>query len=1396
MDPLSLAASITAVAAATFEIVGFLNSIATGGKDRLRLLTEITGLWMSITSLKGQIAPDGVPIEEMSYKNLLPLFEPNGVIKQIETAVDQLMDKLKNRAGHGKVWQTLTWPFDKTDVDRTVEHIHRLQQTLNLSLTQSNNALAREIHKDGAVVRSAMESQQVRAIIDWLTPLNFVAKQDLLFKEHHEGTCKWFLESEEFKEWKSMENSVLFCPGNPGAGKTFLSSIVVNELDKLRFDEAKRENAAVLMLYCKWDDPLGQSIDSLVASLLKQLVQKYDRASPDLTSMYTHHHNKDTRPSRADMLKVLAADLSLFKRTFVIVDGLDEILEEKNRLLVLELLSALPCKINIMITSRPLNNIVQHFVDSGIFCDGCNAKKLRYQHHCTGCTKRSYDLCQQCVDKGLRCKRRRNHEMVKQFNSFIVDIRAVEEDLEIYVHWRITTSDFLRQCVRKKEALLNEILNKVVYANDGMFLLAKFNMDTLASKLTPGAVSMALQTLPKELDGTYTEAMERIQDLSTSHKDLAMYFLQWVAYAERPLQIREIEHAVAVAIGSHEIDHDEIVRADVLTSMCAGLVVFDEASCVRLVHYSAENYFKGHRNTWFPEGNAKLATVCLTYLLFDAFKAGPCIGPTESADFDIRKNKYPLLGYASMYWGHHLRQTSQPECQDLVMKFLTSGKPLESSVQALWYLDSRNSLSWAVKSGTSPLHLASHFGLSIVGELVRTGSDPNARDSAGTTPLMLAAETGYVEVAAMLVQAGASVNSTDDIGGTALHLAASLDEPKMVEFLLNQDGIDVNMPHTRWNHHTALMLAAENGYTDVISHLLRVPQLVIDQEATTPRGQTALMRAATFGHADAVELLLTHPKININHQDRHGATSLLIAARNGYTDVVQVLLDKGADTEVTETPGGGDGTALLRAIDYNRVEIVRLLMERGANVHHKDIFDRGMLHGAAVNGRAEILRVMLEANTGLDVNAQDVNGKTTLHDASRFGYYDTIEVLLEFGGDPTIKDKDGRTPLRVAREKNRPNVFDLLKTAQTQWKSKGSEKPAPTPPKRTDTGTILHNPKRTDTEASIDVLPLWTLADLGQTDEIASQIAASTSDGQSTLDLNVRDPDMGQTPLHYASARGHISTVRLLISSGANFSQTNNYGRTPLHLASLSGRVAVAKLLLQHGASIDAKDIWESTPLLLAQNEGNWKTAVLLIQEGADLTDETYYLHSFLEAAASQGNEKAVVRIIGAGAEVQRKNLKGLTPFQIAKRNGHERIAALLLEQTRSVSPSPEVGRRDGEEWEKGGGEGKGEDRLASVFGVALDPSLDGKKMLRRALSKDRRGNKESANEEKSVFSNEGKEGDRVEGKKEDLDVPHAAMTKPISDSKTAGLDRKAGVIVMILSLVGLMTVVVKYLRG
>ena len=152
-------------------------------------------------------------------------------------------------------------------------------------------------------------------MIGWLSPLNFITKQNMIFKEQHEGTCKWLFEHESFIDWKESENGMLFCKGIPGAGKTFLSSIVVNELDRLRLVESSGvENSAILMIYCKWDDALSQATDALLASLLKQIAQRYGPISKIMDDMFSQHSGADTKPSRKEYMSTLKAELERFRK--------------------------------------------------------------------------------------------------------------------------------------------------------------------------------------------------------------------------------------------------------------------------------------------------------------------------------------------------------------------------------------------------------------------------------------------------------------------------------------------------------------------------------------------------------------------------------------------------------------------------------------------------------------------------------------------------------------------------------------------------------------------------------------------------------------------------------------------------------------------------------------------------------------------------------------------------------------------------------------------------------------------------------------------------------------------------------------------------------------------------
>ena len=112
------------------------------------------------------------------------------------------------------------------------------------------------------------------------------------------------------------------------------------------------------------------------------------------------------------------------------------------------------------------------------------------------------------------------------------------------------------------------------------FLLAQLHLDSLVSKTNRREVRRALANLPKEVDKTYDEAMKRIQIQVEDDRELAIRVLSWIAYSYRPLSTLELQYALAITPGMTAMDFDALEDVDLLTSVCAGLVVIDEESTI------------------------------------------------------------------------------------------------------------------------------------------------------------------------------------------------------------------------------------------------------------------------------------------------------------------------------------------------------------------------------------------------------------------------------------------------------------------------------------------------------------------------------------------------------------------------------------------------------------------------------------------------------------------------------------------------------------------------------------------------------------------------------------------------------------------------------------------------
>jgi hypothetical protein len=165
------------------------------------------------------------------------------------------------------------------------------------------------------------DDQEHRSILDWLTSTDYGTQQSDFISRRQEGTGQWLLDSDEFQRWFNESKQTLFCPGIPGAGKTIITSIIVEHLQTNIRNDA---SIGIAYLYCNFRRQQEQRPANLLASLLKQLIQRRPSVPESFTTLYKRHKDERTRPSFDEISKVLHSIVADYSKTFIIIDALDE----------------------------------------------------------------------------------------------------------------------------------------------------------------------------------------------------------------------------------------------------------------------------------------------------------------------------------------------------------------------------------------------------------------------------------------------------------------------------------------------------------------------------------------------------------------------------------------------------------------------------------------------------------------------------------------------------------------------------------------------------------------------------------------------------------------------------------------------------------------------------------------------------------------------------------------------------------------------------------------------------------------------------------------------------------------------------------------------------------------
>ena len=203
-----------------------------------------------------------------------------------------------------------------------------------------------------------------------------------------------------------------------------------------------------------------------------------------------------------------------------------------------------------------------------------------------------------------------------------------------------------------------------------------------------------------------------------------------------------------------------------------------------------------------------------------------------------------------------------------------------------------------------------------------------------------------------------------------------------------------------------------------------------------------LFEAAKKNNAKRV-LKLLRLWADVNSRDDEGATVLMVAVDNNSIDVVKLLIDAGADVNAkSDIEDEGSGfTALMKA---SSKDVLKILIDAGADVNAKDdideIKDATFLMFAVEDGAVDIVKILLDS--GADVNAKfsnddaEISEITPLMSAAVGDSVEAVKMLIDAGADVTAKSSEGKTALMYAEDSENVDIAKVIKEAEEKAAAK------------------------------------------------------------------------------------------------------------------------------------------------------------------------------------------------------------------------------------------------------------------------------------------------------------------------------------------------------------------------
>ncbi|KAK8135509.1 hypothetical protein PG984_003449 [Apiospora sp. TS-2023a] len=758
-----------------------------------------------------------------------------------------------------KAWQEHAAAVAAAHAKALLGHVQPCEVARERTAQEQMNEIENGIRQ----IQQCLHTEEDRKILDWITPLDYGLQHSDYLQRRQEGTGQWLLESDEYQNWLEDAQGALFCPGIPGSGKTILTSMVIDDIEK----------DAMATTTWRWQT---------------------------LRSIYEYHSGKKTRPSLSEMSKALQSLAASYRRVYIVIDALDECQTSNGcRAEFLSQLLDLQSQqlIKLFVTCRNIPDIVSMFHNSTCLRIRANMDDVRT--YVEGNMRRM----RSCVQRDSALRKKIVATITEAADGMFLLAQIYLESLvdELTERDILDSLSEMRERQKRsqtsgpdgKDEVITDAYDRIMKRIDGQSKQDQKTATRALSWITAAkrplrttelqhafAVKRGLtkpdnKNIPDIKDlvsaccGLVT-VDEESQVIRLAHYTIQEYFERrpkWFKEAQA-----EITRTCTRYLSFETFEDGHVQELDELETRLRSNPLYDYAatywgSTLATANDLGLNSGDLEKFLPFPEDMTGLHLAAYFGLtdtvegILNAFEIDSLDGPERrtplwwaAAQGNLDVVELLVLSKADteardIWECTPLWQAASSGHRDVVKLLLKRGTNIEDVADVL--LGSETVTS---RTSLSSLFIASDIGLEHAVEVVaKTAAHIEAQDYDGLTPLGRASKLGHIGVVRLLVRSGAEIDAVGDKGVTPLGTASEFGHKDVVEFLVQ---CGANTEARNQDDYTPLWIASQKGHTVVVEILL---QAGADAEVKEEmQGFTPLMAAECAGETEVVEILRRH----------------------------------------------------------------------------------------------------------------------------------------------------------------------------------------------------------------------------------------------------------------------------------------------------------------------------------------------------------------------------------------------------------------------------------------------------------------------------------------------------------------------------------------------------------